>query len=160
MILRLLATCFALAAAQPAFADQLKVAQVYQEFQGDWGNASRRNPDKPSCDAGIRRMTLDSDGLGLTILDIRSDGTVAQKLKYRLPAIPKADDKAVFLEFLGPEVDRSLRDFEWRDLYSISMSDPDRMHVYHGSKPWDVPRSDGVVDIVPHGAGGYMARCH
>lgn len=159
VMLRLLAACLSLVVAQPAFADQLTAAQVYQAFQGDWVSVSRGSADEPNCDSSVRRLMLDVDGLGLTIQDIRADGTVGQELRYRLLAIPRADDKATFLEFLGPEVDRSLRDFKWRERYSISMSSPDRMLQYHGLKDWDVPRSDGLDDIVPHGAGGYMARC-
>jgi hypothetical protein len=144
---------------QPAFAERLKAAEVYRTFEGDWAVASRSSPDQKTCQSGIRRLALDADGLGLVVQDLRPDGSQRQELRYRLAAMPEADSSAVFLEFLGPEVDRSMRDATWRRQISIYIADAEHLQEFIGFAAWDEPRADGLFDIVPHGYGSDMIRC-
>lgn len=145
-------------AAQPAFADRLTVAEVYRRLQGDWGRTPEGASDEAPCQSTVRRFSLDTDGYGLTIQDVRRDGSVVRHYKYRLSEVPSEDSKAAYLEFLGSEVDRSKDALVWRDLLSISMTDVDHLHVYFGYASWGDTRP-GYVEIVPHGFGGDMIRC-
>lgn len=146
----------------PANAERLKVSEVYRHLQGDWAEADSATDVERACAAGRTRLSLDDTGLVLTFQHLDADRRIRRSATLRLNSIPQEGDASVFLDFFGPEVDRTASAYVWQYQGTFSMSSPDRLSYYSGYAAGpDLVGADGriIVSITPHGYGWDMVRC-